>query len=111
MISEKDADKVDQWLKDFQKEHGGAMIVDDNVIKDLACALCDDIPLGYEGSHRLANWLFCHLNVPKISKDLCGHIQYMANHQEDAEERLNKAFDDYKRCTNELMTIFQQSLE
>ena len=61
MISEVEADKIDQWLKKFQKEHGNKMIVNDDVLTDLACALCDDIPLGYEASHRLANWMFCHL--------------------------------------------------
>lgn len=65
MISEVEAVKIDQWLKKFQKEHGNKMIVTDDVITDLACALCDDIPLGYEASHRLANWMFCHLKAPK----------------------------------------------
>lgn len=68
MISEVEADKIDQWLKKFQKEHGNKMEVNDDVIWDLACALCDDIPLGYEASHRLANWLFCHLHISKDSK-------------------------------------------
>ena len=63
MISEVEADKIDKWLKNFQKEHGNTMIVNDDVIRDLACALCDDIPLGYEASYRLANWLFCHLHI------------------------------------------------
>lgn len=71
MISEVEADKIDQWLRKFQKEHGNKMEVNDDVIWDLACALCDDIPLGYEASHRLANWLFCHLHISKaIEKDL-----------------------------------------
>ena len=65
MISKVEADKIDQWLKKFQKEHGNKMIVDDHIILELAGALCDDIPLGYEASHRLTNWLFCHLNISK----------------------------------------------
>ncbi len=64
MISE-EADEINQWLRKFQKEHGNEMIVNDDVINDLACALCDDIPLGYEASHRLADLLFCYLNYPE----------------------------------------------
>lgn len=107
MISKVEADKIDQWLKNFQKERGDKMVVDDGFIRDLACALCDDIPLGYEASHRLANWLFCYLNVPKISGKLLKNIQNMAEHQKDAEKRLDEAFDDYKRYTSDLMMTFK----
>lgn len=107
MISKVEADKIDQWLRKFQKKHGDTMVVDDDIIKHLAWALCDDIPLGYEASHRLADWLFCHLNVPKISGKLLENVQHMAEHQKDAEERLNEAFDDYKRYTRDLMTTFK----
>ena len=106
MISEIVDKEIDQWLRKFQKEHGDKMVVSDDVIRDLACALCDDIPLGYEASHRLANWLFCHLNLPKISKKHLKDIQHMAEHQKDAEKRLDEAFDDYKRYTRDLMTAF-----
>ena len=68
MISKEEANKIDLWLRTFQKEHGNKMVVNDDIIRDLACSLCDDIPLGYEASHRLANWLFCYLNVPKFSE-------------------------------------------
>lgn len=80
MISEVEADKIDQWLRKFQKKHGDKMVINDDIISDLACALCDDIPLGYVASHRLANWLFCHLNVPKISGKLLKNVQHMAEH-------------------------------
>lgn len=63
MISKVEADEIDQWLKNFQKEHGDTMVVNDDTIWDLARALCDDTPLGYEASHRLANWLFCYLHI------------------------------------------------
>lgn len=106
MISEVEADKIDQWLRKFQKEHGDRMVVNDDIIRDLACALCDDVPLGYEASHRLANWLFCYLNVPKISGRFLKNVQHMAEHQEDAEKRLDEAFDDYKRYITDLMTTF-----
>lgn len=89
MISEVEAEKINQWLRDFQKEHGDKMVMNDDIIRDLACALCDDSPLGYEASHRLANWLFCYLNVPKISGKLLKNLQCMADHQKDAEERLD----------------------
>ena len=36
MISEAEADKIDQWLKNFQKEHCNTMVVNDDVIWDLA---------------------------------------------------------------------------
>ena len=104
MISKADADKINQWLKKFQKEHGDTMVVNDDIIRDLACALCDDIPLGYEASHRLANWLFCHLNVPKMSKKHLENIQRMAECQEGAEKCLNEAFDDYRHYTKLLIT-------
>ena len=103
MISEVEAEKIDQWLIDFQKEHGDKMVLDDSIIRDLAYALCDDTPLGYEASHRLSNWLFCYLNAPKISGKLLKNLQCMAEHQKDAEERLDKAFEDYKRYTYDLM--------
>ena len=107
MISEVEADKIDQWLRNFLKEHSNPTVVDDDFIRDLACNLCDDIPLGYEASHRLANWLFCYLNAPKISEKLLENIQHAANRQKDAEERLNEAFSNYERCTKDLMTRFK----
>ena len=107
MISDTDANEIDEWLRKFQKEHDDLKIVDDKAIKSLACALHDDIPFGNEASIRLANWLFCHLNVPKISGKLLKNVQHMAEHQKDAEERLNEAFDDYKRYTRDLMMTFE----
>jgi len=106
MISEVEANKIDQWLRKFQKDHGNEMVVNDDIIRDLACALCDDIPLGYEASHRLANWLFCHLNAPKISGELLEKVQHAAEHQENAADRLTEAFYDYKRCSRYLLTVF-----
>ena len=107
MISEVEAEKINQWLINFQKEHGDKMVLNDDVIRDLAYALCDDIPLGYEASQRLANWLFCYLNMPKISGKLLENLQCMAEHQKDAEERLGEAFDDYKRYVYDFMRTFE----
>ena len=107
MISEVEAEKINQWLIKFQKEHGDKMVLNDDVIRDLACSLCDDNPLGYEASHRLANWLFCYLNMPKISGKLLENLQRMAEHQKDAEERLGEAFDDYKRYAYDFMRTFK----
>ena len=82
------------------------MTVNDDIIRDLACALCDDIPLGYEASHRLANLLFWHLDVPKISGELLEKVQHVAEDQANAEERLSEAFYDYKCYTKHLMMMF-----
>ena len=105
MISEVEADKIDQWLRKFQKEHGDSMIVNDDIIRDLACSLYDDIPLGYEASHRLANWLFCHLNTPKIPEEHLKNIQYKVDLQENAAKRLYEALADYKRYTRDILDI------
>lgn len=104
MISEVDAEKIDQWLKKFQIKHGNRMVVDDSVMRDLAGSLCDDIPLGYEASHRLANWIFCHLNTPKISGELIENVKCMAERQEEAKKRLDNALYDYGYCTMNLVT-------
>lgn len=48
---------IDRWLREFQFEHGELAHIGSEELKDLAFALHDDIPLGYEGSMRLADWL------------------------------------------------------
>ena len=105
MISEVEAEKINQWLRDFQKEHGDKMVLNDDVIRDLAYALCDDTPLGIEASYRLSNWLICYLNTPKISKEHLKNIQYKVDLQENAAKRLYEALADYKRYTRDILDI------
>lgn len=105
MISEVEADKINQWLRKFQKDRGDKTIVNDDFINDLACALYDNIPLGYEASHRLANWLFCYLNSPKISKNLLMQIQSKMHQQQYAKQRLIEAFSDYERYSSDITTF------
>jgi len=50
-------DSIDKWLREFQFAHGEFTHIGPNELKDLAYALHDDIPLGYEASMRLADWL------------------------------------------------------
>ena len=48
---------IDKWLREFQFAHGELAHIGPNELKDLAFALHNDIPLGYEASMRLADWL------------------------------------------------------
>ena len=50
-------DSIDKWLREFQFAHGELAYIGSDELKDLACALHDDIPLGYEASMRLGQWL------------------------------------------------------
>lgn len=50
----------DQWIKEFLKSTMSDEM-NDRVLFEFACALCDDIPFGYESSHRIASMLFAYL--------------------------------------------------
>lgn len=56
---EKDS-TFDQWIRKFLKSTKSDEM-NDHVLFEFACALCDDIPFGYESSHRLASILFAYL--------------------------------------------------
>lgn len=60
------------WLDDFVKDmtDNGKTDIDDKFLDALARALCDDIPLGYEASCRLASWIFGYLNNQKLKEKL-----------------------------------------
>lgn len=47
----------EKWLKKFQREHDNLKHIGEKEIRDLAAALHDDIPFGYEASMRLSDWL------------------------------------------------------
>ena len=80
---------IDRWLRDFQLSNGNFTEVDGQVIEKLWPALHDDIPLGYEASMRLADWLrvymlgsgTCHWEYPQntlgwngiVKCSNCGH--------------------------------------
>ena len=50
-------DRLDEWLRKFQREHKELVHIGVDELRDLAYALHNDIPLGYEASMRLGNWL------------------------------------------------------
>lgn len=50
-------DRIDEWLRKFQHEHKELVHIGVDELRDLAYALHNDIPLGYEASMRLGNWL------------------------------------------------------
>ena len=103
MISDIDANKIDEWLRKFQKEHDELKIVDDNAIESLARALYNDIPFGYEASIRLANWLFCHLNQPHISKEEIDRIDQKFERQKYLDAKLNNAYNEYNQSLNDII--------
>ena len=48
---------IDKWLREFQRKHDGLRHIGLEELRELAYALHDDIPMGYEASMRLADWL------------------------------------------------------
>ena len=104
-----DPKKIDEWLQNFQLKYGDAMTVDDSVLTHLACALCDDIPLGYEASHRLANWIFCHINTSKYSSDVRTCIDARTDEVLTAERKLFEAYTAYKEKVNQVVCLLDLS--
>ena len=100
-----DPEKIDEWLRNFQMKYDNTMTVDDSVLIHLACALCDDIPLGYEASHRLANWIFCHINTSRYSADARTSIDVRTNKVLAAERELLKAYVAYKEKINQVVCL------
>lgn len=99
-----DPKKIDEWLRNFQSKYGN-MAFDDSVLTHLACALCDDMPLGYEASHRLANWIFCHINASKYSADACTCIEARTDEALAAERKLFEAYTAYKEKVNQVVCL------
>lgn len=48
---------IDKWLREFQRKHDNLRHIGSEELRELAYALHDDIPMGYEASMRLADWL------------------------------------------------------
>lgn len=63
VVEDKKYPDIDEWISNFDKTAPDK--IDHDALYDFACALCDDIPLGYEASHRLAHILFSYLNSNK----------------------------------------------
>lgn len=106
LITEDEANKFDNWLCNTMNECDSYPAINDEFMEHLARSLWDDSPLGYEASHRLANWIFCHINQPKISGKLLTILQRKIASYEDSEEHLYEAFNEYKRNMNEIITTF-----
>ena len=62
MIDEHNAENIDKWLQNFENDFHNNSRVNDIFLEEFARSLCDDIPLGYEASHRIASWLFNYIN-------------------------------------------------
>ena len=60
VVEDKKYPDIAEWVSNFDKTAPDK--IDNDALYNLACALCDDMPLGYEPSHRLARILFSYLN-------------------------------------------------
>ena len=85
-------DGIDKWMRSFQSEHGELSHIGPDELRELAFALHDDIPLGYEASMRLGQWLLhatigvgeCEVMSTEDTCDFvyerhvlsCGHVVY-----------------------------------
>lgn len=78
--------KAESWFKDWEIDNGVPKDIGD--LYEVALCLCDDIPIGYEASHRLASWIFGIFNSMKTSKmeggddhaDICDSINHPAHY-------------------------------
>lgn len=108
-INENDQMYLDEWFRKFQsKDQQNNSQVDDDWMLSLAGALCDDCPLGYEASHRLANWIFNYVNRPRMSKKYLDKINSSIRKQEMTIEELEENFSDYKKATTELIIAIKE---
>lgn len=62
MTEDEDA-RAESWFRDWEVDHGIPKDIAD--LYEVALCLCDDIPMGYEASHRLASWIFGIYNSMK----------------------------------------------
>lgn len=60
VVEDKKYPDIAEWVSNFDKTTHDK--INSDILYDLACALCDDMPLGYKASHQLAHILFSHLN-------------------------------------------------
>ena len=84
----KDEDTKDEaWFKDWEVDHGVPKDIAD--LYEMALCLCDDSPIGYEASHRLASWIFGIYNSMKPSievksggenADICDSVNHPAHY-------------------------------
>lgn len=101
-ISQMSEDILSEWLKDFQRKHNDGNPVDNKYMMDLACALQDDIPFGYEASMRLSNWIFVYLNQPPFTESIRRQMRTRYESQKNAAENLREALNEYIHHTQEL---------
>lgn len=75
---------IDKWLCEFQRKHDELRRIGLDELRELAYALHDDIPMGYEASMRLADWLLhvapmpngetCHTDETETIECVCDGI-------------------------------------
>jgi len=84
--------QINEWLRRFEADHDQLRTIGEAELRELAYALHDDIPLGYEASMRFADWLLrvasgrgtCHIKpwhqepdtgcYDCMECDNCGHV-------------------------------------
>lgn len=87
-MTDEDDEKIGSWFKDWEIDHGAPKDIAD--LYEIALCLCDDIPIGYEASHRLATWIFGIYNSTKASyeekngnenaDDICDSVNHPAHY-------------------------------
>jgi len=85
-MTEDDDIKAEKWFRDWEIDHGTPKDIFD--LYEVAWSLCDDIPIGYEASHRLASWIFVIYNSMKTTKsedsddnaDICDNVNHPAHY-------------------------------
>lgn len=77
-------ESIDEWMKNFESVNLHGMSIDSDFIWKLAADLHDWIPLGYEGSMRLATWLIeASKNMERYEKLYSGKpLKYQLNEDE-----------------------------
>ena len=75
---------IDKWLREVQRKHDELRHIGLDELRELAYALHDDIPMGYEASMRLADWLLhvapmpngetCHADETETFECVCDGI-------------------------------------
>lgn len=77
-------ESIDEWMKNFESVNLHGMSIDSDFIRKLAADLHDWIPLGYEGSMRLATWLIeASKNMERYEKLYSGKpLKYQLNEDE-----------------------------
>ena len=106
---------IDKWLREFQRKHDELRHIGLDELREIAYALHDDIPMGYEASMRLADWLLhvapmpngeaCHADETETWECVCDGIGHYGKrltvHVMECSEcgrTYEHVFGDYEYC-------------